>query len=97
MYEFYERAEVDAKQKLLSSIFPEKLTFDGEKCRTPRVNEVLRLTLLNDNSENILENNHSSQFLHVSALVVPRGIEPRCQASEACVLSIVLRDQAVQS
>ena len=43
--------------------------------RLERINEVLRLTLLNDNPQNILENNHSSQFLHLSALVEQNGIE----------------------
>lgn len=45
----YERADLLGKKQILSSIFPENLIFDGKKCRTPRINEVLRLILLIDN------------------------------------------------
>ena len=33
------------KQEIISSIFPEKLQFDGKKCRTPRINDALRYIL----------------------------------------------------
>ena len=38
-------SEADAKGKinLLGSIFPEMIEFDGNKCRTPRINEAARL------------------------------------------------------
>ena len=40
------------KQEIISSIFPEKLQFDGKKCRTPRINDALRYILqINKNSE----------------------------------------------
>ncbi len=35
---FFERASINLKQKLISSIFAEKLVFDGEKYRTPKLN-----------------------------------------------------------
>jgi site-specific DNA recombinase len=45
----YQHSNVEQKQQLLGSIFPEKLDFDGNKCRTIRINEVLGHILLIDN------------------------------------------------
>ena len=39
----FEKASVNIKQKLLSSIFNEKLIFDGEKYRTPKLNKGIEL------------------------------------------------------
>ena len=33
------------KKKLISSIIPEKIEFDGKKCLTTRINDVLRYIL----------------------------------------------------
>jgi site-specific DNA recombinase len=33
---------IKGKSTLVSLIFPESLQFDGKKCRTPRINDVLR-------------------------------------------------------
>jgi site-specific DNA recombinase len=41
----YETYETNDKSMLVGSIFPEMLSFDGKKCRTTRINEVIRLTL----------------------------------------------------
>lgn len=43
--ETYRNIGVEEKVELISSIFPEKIEFDGEKCRTGRVNDVLRYIL----------------------------------------------------
>ncbi|MBL4587166.1 MAG: hypothetical protein JKX84_08950, partial [Flavobacteriales bacterium] len=45
MGEFYSKADSNTKIKLLGSIFPEMLEFDGNKCRTTKVNEALALCL----------------------------------------------------
>lgn len=39
----YENGTIKEKRKILGSIFPEKLTFDGVQHRTTRINEVLNL------------------------------------------------------
>ncbi|WP_254561012.1 hypothetical protein [Dyadobacter diqingensis] len=39
----YENGTIEEKRKILGSIFPEKLTFDGVQHRTTRINEVLNL------------------------------------------------------
>ena len=41
----YSNSDVEGKIKLISSIFPENIEFDGEKCRTRRINDVLRYIL----------------------------------------------------
>jgi len=70
------QADVSNKQNLLSSIFPEKLVFDGEKCRTPRVNEVLRLILLKTSRKQRIKKGHLTKNLVVSPLVELEGFEP---------------------
>jgi hypothetical protein len=40
--------DIGDKHQLLSSIFPEKLKFDGKNCRTPKANRVLDLILTVD-------------------------------------------------
>ena len=40
---FYEKATINTKQKLISSIFKEKLIFNGERYRTPILNKGVEL------------------------------------------------------
>lgn len=72
---FYKNGSVGDKQALLSSIFPERIYFDGKKCRTQRINEVLRVIMLNNS---VLENKKSGQIyknLELSTLVESERIE----------------------
>ena len=71
----YERADLHDKKQILGSIFPENLTFDGKKCRTPRINEVLRLILLIDNEKQNKKSGQIYEFLEMSAQVTPPGFE----------------------
>ena len=71
----YERADLQGKKQILGSIFPENLTFDGKKCRTPRINEVLRLILLIDNEKQNKKSGQIYEFLEMSAQVTPPGFE----------------------
>ncbi len=41
--EAYENCTVGLKQKIVGSIFPELFSFDGKKCRTPKLNPVFEL------------------------------------------------------
>ena len=70
----YKNAELTDKRRIVSSIFPENLVFDGEKCRTPRINEVLRLILLIDKENPKIKNGHISEFLDMSAQVEIKGV-----------------------
>ena len=50
---------VKITSEIISSIFPEKLQFDGIKCRTPRINDALRYILQIDKN---LEEKNKGQF-----------------------------------
>ncbi|WP_269236524.1 hypothetical protein [Flavobacterium flavigenum] len=42
----YKEGDIELKRKVISSIYPEKLVFDGTTYRTPRVNVIARSILL---------------------------------------------------
>src|SRR5258706_15986299 len=50
----YESGTVEKKREVVSSMFPEKMTFDGTQLRTTRINEAVRLiyTLNTDFGQN---------------------------------------------
>ena len=64
------------KQRLIGSIFPENIEFDGKKCRTTRINDVLRYILHIDKELDKNKKGQISKKLSLSHLVVPPGIEP---------------------
>jgi site-specific DNA recombinase len=72
----YAESDLTVKSKLLSSIFPEKLVFDGKKCRTTRINELLWQTLLIDKGFKKIKSGQTFPKLDLSAWVVSTGIEP---------------------
>lgn len=73
----YINSDLPTKQQIISSIFPEYLDFDGIKCRTPRLNEVILRMLLIDKGLGEKEGGKISQKLLLPPLVELRGIEPR--------------------
>ena len=73
---FYAEGDAKRKQQLLGSIFPEMIEFDGEKCRTTKINEALALCLSIDAGFSEKENRILPQKLEVSGWVVPAGVEP---------------------
>jgi len=71
----YAKSAIRDKQQLISSIFPEKFEFDGKKCRTSRINDVLRFMLQIDKD---LQNEKSGQLskkIELSTLVESPRIE----------------------
>jgi site-specific DNA recombinase len=74
--ELYENAEPDNKKRLVSSIFPEKIIFDGNKSRTPRINEVLRLALLTDEDSGKKKTGQKHKKMPLSRQVELAGFEP---------------------
>ena len=59
--EFFAKATVNTKQKLLSSIFNKKLVFDGEKYRTPILNRGLELITRSINALEVVKNKNERQ------------------------------------
>jgi hypothetical protein len=41
--EIYESGSIIEKRQVIGSVYPEKLTFDGDQLRTTRINEAVRL------------------------------------------------------
>ncbi len=72
----YVQANVHDKKRILGSIFPGKLIFDGEKCRTGELNEVIALIINTgaDSRKNKTGQHHENSVL--SGLVEPAGVEP---------------------
>jgi site-specific DNA recombinase len=72
----FNQADPRQKREILSSIFPERLIFDGNNCRTPRLNEVLYQILLIDNNLVKYKSGQLHKKLKLSAKVELRGVEP---------------------
>jgi len=71
----YTESRIEDKSILISSIFPESLQFDGKKCRTPRINDVLRYILQIDKDLPKNKTGQISSNLSLSRLVEPRGVK----------------------
>jgi site-specific DNA recombinase len=71
----YQDGTVLQKREIISSIFPEKLTFDGFQYRTFRINEVVRLIYTLGKGFKESKNQKSSEISRLSGLVVPARIE----------------------
>jgi site-specific DNA recombinase len=82
--ELYEKTDHDHKKRLVSSIFPEKIVFDGKKCRTPRMNEVLRLSL---NPDATFRKNKTGQKVEKNSL--SRQVERRDSVPKSLYHAII--------
>ncbi|HEX7847101.1 MAG TPA: recombinase family protein [Chitinophagaceae bacterium] len=73
---YFERAGFYTKRRIIGSIFPEKLVFDGQKNRTGKINQFVELTTLkiNDLIENKIGQNNFEIALPNQA--PPVGLEP---------------------
>jgi site-specific DNA recombinase len=71
----YESGTVAQKRQIISSMYPEKLTFDGSQYRTPRLNEAVRLIYTLDKGFVEMKNRKNNEFSCLSGEVVPTRIE----------------------
>ena len=72
----YSQASLHQKERILGSLFPGKLVFDGQSFRANRLNDVL--TLISKDFKG-LQTANSAQFVKfadVSHMVTPTGFEP---------------------
>ena len=92
------KADLTGKKQILSSIFSEDLIFDGKKCRTPRINEVLRLILLIDSNKQKTDSGQISEYLDLSAQVELAGVEPASKHGNhmlsTCLFLLDFRDRS---
>lgn len=68
--------ELEDRFQILSSIFPEKLKFDGKNCRTPKINQALALLLSVDKGSRGNKKRDKLKNLGLSLQVDPQGFEP---------------------
>ena len=76
MDSYISAAKVEVKCKLLGSIFPQKITYDGKTYRTTNYNSVLDLIYKQTNTLRGVENKNGKNFNTLSADVPGAGIEP---------------------
>ncbi len=77
--EHYKNADLEEKRRIIGSMYPENLCFDGTEHRTARLNEALSLILLINRTLNSTKKGKDSLNLNLSPNVVHRGIEPLFQ------------------
>jgi site-specific DNA recombinase len=63
--EIYENGNSEEKRRVIGSVYPEKLTFDGDQLRTTRINEAVRLIYTLDKE---LAENETGQSGNIAAL-----------------------------
>ena len=71
----YNQSDIYGKQRLIGSIFPENIEFDGKKCRTTRINDVIRCILQIYNELGQKNKGQISKNLSLSHLVEPKGVK----------------------
>ena len=72
----YGEANLRQKIAILGSTFPEKIFFDGQNCRTQRINEFLALGLLIDRSLHKTKMGQPIKNIVLSRWVIATGFEP---------------------
>ena len=88
VYKYYVQGTMEEKRQIISSIFPEKLLFDGERHRTQRINEAAMLVY---NREREIRGNKKGtnlSFLDLSQQVDPQGFEPQMTEPKSVVLPL---------
>ncbi|WP_429062159.1 recombinase family protein [Chitinophaga sp. W2I13] len=73
---YYHQAPVEVKQKLIGSIFPEKLTYENNSFRTGKVNEVFALIASNNKAFEATKNKKVRISADQSSMAPPSGLEP---------------------
>ena len=72
----FEQANISIKNKLMSSIFEEKIEFDGEKYRTPMFKEGFHYIYNNIKELEVLETKKGDELSNISPFVLGAGLEP---------------------
>ena len=75
--EYYQNAELEIKQKIVGSIFPEKIIFSENKYRTTKTNELLSLLTLNINHLGEIKNGQTNNKIDLPTMAPSLGLEPR--------------------
>ena len=84
----YESADSENKRDIISSMYPEKLVFDGFTLRTSRVNDVIRLIYNVGEGFSENKNRTNGKKSNLSCNVGLPGFEPRLTESKSVVLPL---------
>ena len=89
--EIYENGTSEEKRKIVGSVYPEKLIFDGDRLRTTRINEAVRLIYTLDKELAEKEKGQSGENPTLSSEVGLPGFEPRQTEPKSVVLPLYYR------
>ena len=67
----------DVKQKIVGSMFPEKLVFENNEYRTPKLNKAVEILCKTSKDFKGTKKGKNLQFVNSSLGVIPLGFEPR--------------------
>ena len=81
---YYVAKDTPSKQRIVGSIFPEKLIFENNEYRTPKVNSVIGLLCRNSKVFKGNENEKNLQIINSSHRVTPEGFEPPTNRTGIC-------------
>ena len=88
LVQLYENADVNQKRKIIGSIYPEKIIFDGMQHRTTLLNEAVALIYSVDKGCRENKNGQIEQNFDLSSKVPRNGFEPS-HPCERCDLNTV--------
>lgn len=74
--ELYQNGDAEQKRRIIGSMFPENLTFDGLQYRTTRVNQAVEISSLINRRLHNKKNRTNSDLSDLSCLVPGAGLEP---------------------
>ena len=77
LIKYYDASDVPMKQKIVGSIFPEKLIFDGESYRTSKLNSFVSLISSGSVSCDGSKIEQATKTSGLSKMAPPLGLEPR--------------------
>ena len=72
----YQDGGIEKKREVIGSMYPEKLTFDGERLRTTRINEAVQIIYTLDKAFSENEKGQSGNIPALSSQVGKTGFEP---------------------
>ena len=89
--ETYKSLDTAKKRRLIGSIFPEKMTFDGKIFRTTRMNEAVELIFNVGKGLRQKKSGQNDEKIDLSTYVARPGFEPRHTEPKSVVLPLYYR------
>ncbi len=81
---YYSAKNTEVKQKIIGSVFPEKLYFQDNEYRTTKLNEAVELLCKTDKGLSKKKGGKKTDFSASSLRVAPRGFEPPTNRTGIC-------------